>query len=46
VKLDRAFSLDLGLMGGKIARNVTKVGVRTCIPLGHPNLFLIFYSEK
>jgi hypothetical protein len=46
LKLDRAFSLDLGLKGEKIARNVTKVGVRICLPTGHPNLCSIFNSEK
>jgi hypothetical protein len=40
------FSLDLGLKGEKIARNVTKVGVRTCLPTGHPNLCSIFNSEE
>jgi hypothetical protein len=45
-KLDRAFSLDLGLKGEKIARNVTKVGVDACLPMGHPKLFSNFNSEK
>jgi hypothetical protein len=45
-KLDRAFSLDLGLKGEKIARNVTKVGMHICLPTGHPNLCSIFNSEK
>jgi hypothetical protein len=30
----------------KLARNVTKVGVRICLPTGHPNLCSIFNSEK
>jgi hypothetical protein len=45
-KLDRAFSLDLGLKGEKIARNATNVGVCICLPTGHPNLCSIFNSEK
>ena len=43
---DRAFSLEWGLKGEKIARNVTKVGVDACLPMGHPNLFSNFNSEK
>jgi hypothetical protein len=46
LKLYRAFSLDLGLKGKKIARNVTKVGVDACLPMGHPKLFSNFDSEK
>jgi hypothetical protein len=46
LKIDRASSLDLGLKGVKLVRNVTKVGVRTCLPTGHPNLCSIFNSEK
>jgi hypothetical protein len=46
LKLDRAFSLDLGLKGEKIARNVTKVGVDACLPMGHPKLFSNFNSER
>jgi hypothetical protein len=46
LKLDRAFSLDLGFKGVKIARNVTKVGVHICLPTGHPNLCTIFNSKK
>jgi hypothetical protein len=46
LKLDHAFSLDLGLTSGKIAQNVTKVGGRTCLPTEHPNLCSIFNSEK
>jgi hypothetical protein len=46
LKLDRAFSLDLGLKGEKIARNVMKVGVDACLPMGHPNLFSYFNFEK
>jgi hypothetical protein len=46
LKIDRAFSLDLGLKGEKIAWNVTKVAVHTCLQMGHPNLFSIFNSEK
>jgi hypothetical protein len=46
MKRDRAFSLELGLNGKKIARNVTKVGVDACLPMGHPNLFSNFNSEK
>jgi hypothetical protein len=45
-KLDRAFSLDLGLNWVKIARNVTNVCVDACIPTGHPKLFSNFNSEK
>jgi hypothetical protein len=45
-KLDRAFSLDLGLKVEKIAQNVTKVGVHICLPTGHPNLCSILNSEK
>jgi hypothetical protein len=45
-KLDRAFSLDLGLKGEKIARNVTKVRVDACLPMGHPKIFSNFNSEK
>jgi hypothetical protein len=40
------FSVDLGLKGEKIARNVTKVGVHIFLPTGHPNLCSIFNSEK
>jgi hypothetical protein len=36
----------LGLKGVKLARNVTKVAVRACLQMGHPNLFSIFISEK
>jgi hypothetical protein len=46
LKLDRAFSLDLGLKGVKLARNVTKVVVRKCLQMGHPNLCSVFNSEK
>jgi hypothetical protein len=46
LKLDRAFSLDLGLKGGKLARNVTKVVVRECLQVGHPNPFSNLNSEK
>jgi hypothetical protein len=35
LKIDRAFSLDLGLKVEKIARNVTKVGVCICLATGH-----------
>jgi hypothetical protein len=45
-KLDRAFSLDLGLKGEKTARNVMKVGVDACLPMGHQKLFSNFNSEK
>jgi hypothetical protein len=45
-KLDHAFSLDLGLKEEKIARNVTKVSVDACLPMGHPKLFSNFNSEK
>jgi hypothetical protein len=38
--------MDLGFKGEKIARNITKVGVRICLPTGHPNLCSIFNSEK
>jgi hypothetical protein len=46
MKRDRAFSLELGLNGKKIARNVTKVGVDACLPMGHPNLFSNLNSKK
>jgi hypothetical protein len=46
MKSDRAFSLELVLNGKKIARNVTKVGVDACLPMGHPNLFSDLNSEK
>ena len=46
LKLDRAFSLELGLNDVKLARNVTKVAVRACLQMGHPNLFSIFNFEK
>jgi hypothetical protein len=46
LKLDRTFSLDLGLKGVKIAWNVTKVGVDARLPMSHPNLFSNLYSEK
>jgi hypothetical protein len=46
MKRDRAFSLELGLNGKKIAQNVTKVGVDACLPMGHPNLFSNLNSEK
>jgi hypothetical protein len=46
LKLDREFSVDLGLKGGKITRNITKVGVSTCLPMGNSNLFSNFNSEK
>jgi hypothetical protein len=46
LKIDRAFSMDLGLKHEKIARNVMKIGVRIRLPTGHPNLFSNFNSEK
>jgi hypothetical protein len=46
LKLDRAFSLDLGLKREKIDRNVTKVGVDARLPMRHPKLFSNFNSEK
>jgi hypothetical protein len=46
MKRDRVFSLELGLNGMKIAWNVTKVGVRTYLPMGDPNLFSNFNSKK
>jgi hypothetical protein len=46
LKIDHAFSLDLGLKGEKIARNVTKVGVCTYLATGHPNPFSNLNSEK
>jgi hypothetical protein len=46
LKLHRAFPLDLDLKGAKMAQNVTKVGVLTCLPMGHPNLCSNFNSEK
>jgi hypothetical protein len=46
LKLDRAFSLKLGLKGVKIARNVTKVAVDACLPMGHPKLFSNFNSKN
>jgi hypothetical protein len=46
MKHDRAFSLELGLNGMKIAWNVTKVGVDARLPMGHPNLFSNLNSEK
>jgi hypothetical protein len=45
-KCHHAFSLDLSLMGVKLARNVTKVVVRECLQMGHPNLCSIFNSKK
>jgi hypothetical protein len=45
LNLDRAFSLDLGLKGVKIARNITKVGVDARLPMGHPNPFSNLNSE-
>ena len=38
VKLRHAFSLGLGLKVVKIAWNVVKVGMHTCLSNGHPNL--------
>jgi hypothetical protein len=46
MKRDSAFSLELGLNGMKIARNVMQVGVDACLPMGHPNLFSNLNSEK
>jgi hypothetical protein len=46
LKLDRAFSLDLGLKGVKLARNLTKVVVRKCLQMGHPKQCSIFNYEK
>jgi hypothetical protein len=46
MKRDCAFSVELGLDGMKIARNVTKVGVDAFLPMGHPKLFSNFNSEK
>jgi hypothetical protein len=44
--LDRAFSLDLGLKGVKLARNLTKVVVRKFLQMGHPKQCSIFNYEK
>jgi hypothetical protein len=38
-KLHHLFSLELGLKWVKIDQNVTKVGVRGFLPMGHQNLF-------
>ena len=38
LKLHHAFSLELGLKVVRIAWNVVKVGVHTCLSNGHPNL--------
>jgi hypothetical protein len=46
IKLVRAFSLHLVLKGANIGRNVMKVGMRVFLPMGHPNLFSNFNSEK
>jgi hypothetical protein len=46
MKRNRAFSLELGLNGKKIAQNVTKFGVDACLTMGHPNLFSNLNSEK
>ena len=44
VKLCCAFSLELGLKGVQVARNIAKVGMHACISNGHPNLWSNFNS--
>ena len=41
VNLHCEFSLELGLKGIQISRNIAKVGVHACISNMHPNLWLI-----
>ena len=46
VKLYPAFSLDLGLKGVQITRNIAKVGIHSCLSNGHPNLWSNFNSKN